>query len=91
MPLFLVERNFAQQLQLGSDDFQHINKITDELGANWLFSFLSADKKKTYCLYEARDTEQLKEHARTIGIPADVIVEVNKFWPEPQLPDEREQ
>ena len=82
MPLFLVERNFAEQLQLGSEDFHRINKITDELGANWLFSFLSADKKKTYCLYEARDTQQLLEHAQVVGIPADVIVEVSKFWPE---------
>lgn len=82
MPLYLVERNFAQQLQLGSEDFHHINKLTDELGANWLFSFLSADKKKTYCLYEARDREQLLEHSQVVGIPADVIVEVNKFWPE---------
>ena len=82
MPLFLVERNFAEQVQLGSDDFHQINKITDDLGANWLASFLTADKKMTYCLYEARDTQQLLEHAKIVGIPADKIVEVSRFWPE---------
>ena len=82
MPLFLVERNFIEQLELGSDDFHKIDKITSELGADWLSSFLSADKKKTYCLYEARDREQLMEHSKLAGIPADVIVEVNRFWPE---------
>jgi hypothetical protein len=81
--MFLVERNFAQQLQLGKEQFREINKFTDELGAHWLASFLSADKKKTYCLYEARDTEQLMQHAEALGLPADAIVEVNRFWPEP--------
>jgi hypothetical protein len=38
-------------------------------------------RKKTYCLYEAKDTLQLREHAKVIGLPADVIVEVSKFWP----------
>ena len=86
MPIFLVERNFAEQLKLGSKEFHQINDITTDLGANWLFSFLSADKKKTYCVYEANDTEQLKEHAQVLGLPADVIVEVNRFWPEAELP-----
>ena len=45
-------------------------------------SFLTADKKKTYCLYEARDSQQLLEHAKIVGIPADEIVEVSRFWPE---------
>jgi hypothetical protein len=80
--MFLVERNFAKQLKLGSEEFHQINDITNEIGANWLYSFLSADGKKTYCLYEASDTQQLVEHAQVIGLPADVIVEVSKFWPE---------
>jgi hypothetical protein len=49
---------------------------------NWLFSFLSADKKKTYCLYEAPDSEAIREAARRANIPADVIVEVSNLRPE---------
>jgi hypothetical protein len=41
-----------------------------------LFSFLSADKKKSYCLYEAPSAEAIREAARRLNIPADVIVEV---------------
>lgn len=81
MPVFLVERNFAEQLKLSSDSIEQINDITNEIGAEWLFSFLSADGKKTYCLYEAKDPQQLLEHARIIGIPADEIVQVDRFWP----------
>jgi hypothetical protein len=82
MPVFLVERNFAEQLKLGSDAIEQINDITNEIGAEWLFSFLTADGKKTYCLYEAKDPQQLLEHARIVGIPADEIVEVDRFWPQ---------
>lgn len=81
MPLFLVERNFAEKLELSSESIHQINEVTDELGASWLYSFLSADGKKTYCSYEAKDPQQLLEHAKVIGIPADVIVEVSRFWP----------
>jgi len=31
----------------------HVKKINDEIGIQWLYSFLSNDKRKTYCLYEA--------------------------------------
>ena len=38
--------------------------------------FLSADKKKTYCLYEAPNPEAIRAAARRAGVPADVITEV---------------
>jgi len=82
MPVFLVERNFAEKLDLSSDSIEQINEITNELGAHWLSSFLSADGKKTYCLYEAKDTQMLREHAKVVGIPADEIVQVDRFWPQ---------
>ena len=81
MALFLVERNFDEQVQISNEGFRQIKDVTDELGADWLFTFLSADKKKAYCLYEATDTEQLREHAKVVGLPADSILEVNKAWP----------
>ena len=81
MPVYLVERNFDQDPELTPEGIDQINEITDELGAHWLASFLSVDGKKTYCLYEARSPEQLREHSRIVGIPADEIVQVNRFWP----------
>jgi hypothetical protein len=81
MTLFLIERNFAEQLQLSQDAMQQLKDVSDQIGVNWLFSFLSADQKKTYCLYEAKDPEVLREHARVLGIPADVIVEVSRLAP----------
>lgn len=82
MPTYLIERNFAEKLQLGPDEAAQVKDINDDIGINWLFSFLSADQKKTYCIYEARDPEALREQARVLGIPADAIVEVSKLDPQ---------
>ncbi|MDX1606174.1 MAG: DUF4242 domain-containing protein [Candidatus Competibacterales bacterium] len=81
MPLFLIERNFAEQLEVTAEGVQEVTEINDDLGAHWLFSFLSADKKKTYCLYEASSAEVIREAARRAGLPADVVVEVSEINP----------
>jgi Protein of unknown function (DUF4242) len=78
MPLYMIERNFAEQLQLSPEANAAIKQVNADVGVNWLFSFLSADKKKTYCLYEADNPELIREHARRLNIPADVIVEVGE-------------
>jgi hypothetical protein len=80
MPLYIIERNFAEQLELDADGVVAIKKINGEIGVNWVFSFLSADKRKTYCLYEAKDAEAIREAARRAKVPADEIVEVTQAF-----------
>ena len=80
MPLFIIERNFAEQLDLSDDAVVAVSKINGEIGVNWVFSFLSADKRKTYCLYEAKDPEAIREAARRANVPADNIVEVTQAF-----------
>jgi hypothetical protein len=82
MPRFLIERNFAEQLEIDSDAAGAVKRINDEEGVKWLFSFLSADKKKTYCLYEAPNADSIRAAARRANLPADVIVEVSDLRPE---------
>ena len=53
MPRYLIERNFADELEVTKDGADQVRRINDEEGVKWLFSFLSADKRTTYCLYEA--------------------------------------
>jgi hypothetical protein len=81
MALFVIERNFAEQLELDEMDQAGIKLVNDDVGVRWVYSFLSADKKKTYCLYEASNPEAIMEAARRLGIPADVIVAVEQFGP----------
>jgi len=82
MPLFVIERNFAEQLEVTHDSAAEVRMVNDELGVSWLFSFLSADKKKTYCLYEAANADSIIEAARRAGLPADSVTEVSELRPE---------
>ncbi len=76
MPVFMIERTFADQLDLTGDDVQLIDDVNADEGVRWLFSFLSADRRRTYCLYEAPSPEAILAAARRNHIPADVVVEV---------------
>jgi hypothetical protein len=78
MPRYVIERNFAEQLDLTKDGVEKVNLINDQEGVQWIFSFLSADKKKTYCLYEAPNPEAIRAAARRNNIPADAIIEVGE-------------
>jgi Protein of unknown function (DUF4242) len=76
VPVFMVERRFAEELEAAADVLDGINRINDEEGVRWLYSFLSADRRKTYCLYEAPSPDAIRQAAARAGLPADVIVEV---------------
>jgi hypothetical protein len=78
MPLYMIERNFAEQIQPTPEINAAVKQVNGEVGVNWLFSFLSADKRKTYCLYEAENPEAIREAARRLNIPADAIIEVGE-------------
>jgi hypothetical protein len=76
MPLFIIERTFADQLNLTNDDVNVIEEINADEGVRWLFSFLSADRRRTYCLYEAPSADEIMAAAKRANVPADEIVEV---------------
>ena len=76
MPRYVIERAFAEQLNLTKDGVENINLINDQEGVQWIFSFLSADRKKTYCLYEAPNPEAILAAARRNNVPADAIIEI---------------
>lgn len=81
MPRFIIERNFAEQLEVTKDAAENVRRINDDEGVKWIFSFLSADKKKTYCLYEAPDADAIRAAARRADLPADTIIEVSDLSP----------
>jgi hypothetical protein len=78
MALFMIERNFAEQIQPSPEEARVITEINEDIGVQWLYSFLSADRRKTYCLYEAESAEAIREAARRAGVPADVVIEVGQ-------------
>ena len=81
MALFMIERNLAEEMELSPEVLATVEEYNGNANLRWLFSFLSADRKKTYCLYEAPDAEALRRQAADLGYPADVIVEVGEVNP----------
>jgi hypothetical protein len=76
MALFMIERNFAESLNVSAEDLKAVVEINDLVGVKWLYSFLSADKRKTYCLYEAESGDAIREAAKRAGLPADIVIEL---------------
>ena len=76
MPLYIIERTFAEQLELTDEDVKLIEDVNADEGVRWLFSFLSADRLRTYCLYEAPNSDAIIISAARANIPADAVVEV---------------
>jgi Protein of unknown function (DUF4242) len=86
MPIFLIERRFAEELELSAEGVEEVNLINEAEGVRWLYSFLSLDHRKTYCLYEAPSAEYIVKAAIRAGLPADVVVEVDgKVHPDGSL------
>ena len=80
MPTYVIERTFADQLDLSGEDVKLIEEANSEEGVRWLFSFLSADRRRSYCLYEAPSAEAIMSAARRAGVPFDEVVEVSQIY-----------
>ena len=83
MPLFLIERQFADEVVVDDATAATIRQVNDEIGIQWLYSFLSADRRKTYCLYEAPNADAIRAAARRLNLPADAIIEASQMQPAP--------
>ena len=77
MPYYIIERNYAEQVQNSPDGAAELKLINDEAEVRWLYSFLSVDRRKSYCVYEAPSPEAILAAAARAGLPADVIIEVD--------------
>ena len=87
MALFMIERNFAEKLEMDEDGLKALQQVNDDCGVKWLSSFLSADQRKTYCLYEAANADDIREAALRANLPADSVIELSaKLDPAVLLP-----
>jgi hypothetical protein len=80
VPLYVIERRFAEKVDVSNVPVKLIEEINAEEGVGWVATFLTADKQQTYCLYEAPSPDALVAAAQRAGLPADVVVEVEKIY-----------
>jgi hypothetical protein len=80
MPKYLIERTVPGAGELSREQLRqlagHSNEVLRELGPDvqWVHSYVAGDK--IYCVYNARDAEIIRDHARCGGFPADRITAV---------------
>ena len=86
MPRYLVERTFPDGLAIpmdsgGADACGGVIARNAEGGVTWVQSFVSPDKKQTFCIYDAPSPEAVRSAAQKNALPVDRITEVRVLDP----------
>jgi hypothetical protein len=81
MPRYLVERTFNTDFNLPSPESSEHDRLlfiknNAIFGVVWIYSLVSPDKKKSYCIYDAPSPETLRQAAISNSVPVDRITEV---------------
>lgn len=86
MHRYLVERTFPNGLNIpidkvGTDMCLTVVSNNAEDNVTWVHSYVTKDKKKTFCIYDAPSPEAIRKSAKTNGLPVDNIIEVSVLDP----------
>ena len=75
---FLILRTFPAGALDGLDAAtkSKVNAGNAQHAAKWLHSYATADKTRTFCLYEGPDEASVIAAAKTNGLPVDEVVPV---------------
>ncbi len=86
MPRYMVERTFPDGLNVpvnaaGAEGLGNIVKANGEQGVTWVHSYVSADKQRTFCIYDAPTPDAIRQVAERNGLPVNNITEVSVLDP----------
>lgn len=85
MPRYLVERTFPDGLTLSADDggaeICRVVLNNSEDNVTWLHSYVSSDRLRTFCIYDAPSPEAIRRTATRNKLPVDRITKVNVLDP----------
>jgi len=86
MSRYLVERTFPDGLAIPvNDEGAQVcltvvgNNTVD--GVTWIHSYVTSDKKKTFCIYDAPSPEAIRTAAKRNNLPVDSISPVSVLDP----------
>lgn len=86
MTRYLVERNFPDGLgiapnQQGNQTAASVIANNAEQSVTWIHSYVTPDKKTTFCIYDAPSPEAIRKVASKNGLPITRITEVRVLDP----------
>jgi hypothetical protein len=75
---YLVERTFPRGALDGLDAAtkEKVNANNASVGVRWIKSYATADKTKTFCIYEGPSEAAVRKAAVLNGLPVDSVAEV---------------
>ena len=86
MPRYIVQRTFPQRLEIPVDNggagiCERVIKENAESGVTWVHSYVSTDKRTTFCVYDSPTPEAIRQTAARNELPVDRITEVRVLDP----------
>lgn len=86
MPRYIVQRTFPEGLQIpvdgtGTDLCRGVIELNAQEGVTWISSFVSEDKTRTFCVYDAPTPEAIRRTAIRNELPVDEITQVRVLDP----------
>ncbi len=86
MPRYMVERTFPAGLHIptnseGADAMCGIVDRNASEGVSWVHSYVTTDKTRTFCIYDAPSADAIHKVAEKNGIPVDSVHEVRVLDP----------
>lgn len=73
MAVLVLEQTFEHPMSDTelNDAARRMDGCLEAHGARWMRSYLSKDRKRMICEFEAPDAEQVRDSARSAGVPFD--------------------
>jgi hypothetical protein len=86
MPRYVIERHFPEGLHIpisaeGAATTAEVGRANASEGVNWVHSYISEDKTRSYCVYDAPDPEAIRRAAEKNGLPIEKITAVSVLTP----------
>ena len=81
MPRYMVERTFPNGLEIpinpaGKEAVQGVVDNNGTEHVTWIHSYVTEDRKNTFCIYDGPNPDAIKRVAEKNGLPVDRITKV---------------
>ena len=86
MPRYMVEREFPELLTIpvdaeGASMLMQVISTNAQEGVTWVTSYVSADHRRTYCVYDGPSAEAVRLVAARNQLPINNVIEVQVLDP----------
>jgi Protein of unknown function (DUF4242) len=86
MPRYMIERKFPNGLGLapneeGRKTADAVIAANAQYGVTWVHSYVTPDRRNTYCIYDAPSQDAIRRVAELNGLPLTQISEVRVLDP----------